>query len=146
MMLMDQPFAEPENPQDSRDTLHTAQSGRTRFQPSDTASWRMRLLNSGNLTDRDYQLITCAAELRLMRHSGPCAVWSLGRRRPCAVPRGCRAGAVTGARRAGRVPTMLVASAGDRLLPSLSESARLQRLIPQAAAPGAARRRPHRPA
>ena len=31
-----------------------------------------------------------------------------------------------------RVPTLLVASAGDRLLPSLTESARLQRLIPGA--------------
>lgn len=31
-----------------------------------------------------------------------------------------------------RVPTLLIASAGDKLLPSLSESSRLQRLMPQA--------------
>ena len=30
-----------------------------------------------------------------------------------------------------RVPTLVVASAGDKLLPSLSESARLQRLMPR---------------
>lgn len=57
MMLMDQPFAEPEDPARPRESLHTGQSARSRFQPSDTAAWRIRMLNSGNLTDRDYQLI-----------------------------------------------------------------------------------------
>lgn len=59
----------------------------TSFLPSATASWRLRLLNSGGMSDLDLSSI--------------------------------------------RVPTLVVASAGDKLLPSLSESTRLQRLMPQ---------------
>ena len=57
MMIMDNPFATPVDPTESRAQLPTGRSRVTRFQPSDTASWRLNMLNTGNLSDEDFRCI-----------------------------------------------------------------------------------------
>ncbi|BDA40991.1 probable acyltransferase-like protein At1g54570, chloroplastic [Coccomyxa sp. Obi] len=66
----------------------TATSGPQLYEPAVTASWRLRMLRKGNVSDADLQRV--------------------------------------------RAPTLIVASAADRLLPSLEESARLVGRIPDA--------------
>ena len=69
MMIMDNPFATPESPQEPRAQLPSGRSPRRRFEPADTASWRLSMLNSGNLSDVDFRRIRSAARLLTCRNN-----------------------------------------------------------------------------
>ena len=77
MMIMDNPFATPESPQESRAQLPSGRSPRRRFEPADTASWRLRMLNSGNLSDADFRRIRSAASPVTKRCRKGADAWGL---------------------------------------------------------------------